>query len=215
MSGMAAMLAAAPLRRAAGQAGACVLTPESGEGPFYFDPRLVRRDITEGSAGVPLELLLRIVRAPDCATLEGARVDLWHADAAGLYSGYARQPGVGEGAERASGRQYLRGTQFTAADGTVRFRTIYPSWYRGRTPHLHFKIFVQDREVVASQVFFEDEVNAEVFSTYEPYRRYVNERDTFNSNDSFLSGGTAGAFCSAQRAGDEYRAEAVIAIRPA
>ncbi len=34
-------------------ADVCVLTPETTEGPYYFDPALVRADITEGTqAGV-------------------------------------------------------------------------------------------------------------------------------------------------------------------
>ena len=57
----------APARRARGAAGwaaraaeaglvaanVCLLSPETTEGPFYVDPRLVRRDITEGRPGVP------------------------------------------------------------------------------------------------------------------------------------------------------------------
>ena len=54
------------------------------------------------------------------------------------------------------GQAFLRGTQSTASDGRVEFRTIYPSWYRGRTPHLHFKIFVDRTEVVASQAFLRE-----------------------------------------------------------
>src|SRR5437588_11681229 len=35
---------------------ACTLTPAAISGPYYFDPRLVRRDITEGHPGTPLRL---------------------------------------------------------------------------------------------------------------------------------------------------------------
>jgi protocatechuate 3,4-dioxygenase beta subunit len=72
-------------------ANVCVLTPEAVEGPFYFDPKLVRADITEGKAGVPLKLTLELVEAKDCAKLARACVDIWHADGLGVYSGYARQ----------------------------------------------------------------------------------------------------------------------------
>src|SRR5687767_7804205 len=34
--------------------GACILTPEVTEGPFYFDPKLERSDITDGRHGVPM-----------------------------------------------------------------------------------------------------------------------------------------------------------------
>ena len=46
----------------------CVLTPEATEGPFYFDPKLVRSDITEGKQGTPLLLTLQAVEAKDCGS---------------------------------------------------------------------------------------------------------------------------------------------------
>src|SRR4030095_12580165 len=96
--------------------GSCVLTPEAGEGPFYLDPKLIRSDITSKQPGAPLNLALQVVRAGDCATLANARVDVWHADAVGLYSGYEKQSGVGGISTKAAvGQQYLRGTQFTDA----------------------------------------------------------------------------------------------------
>lgn len=65
----------------------CVVMPETTEGPFYVDPDLVRADITEGKAGVPVELLLQVVTA-DCEPVKDARVDVWHCDAEGNYSGF-------------------------------------------------------------------------------------------------------------------------------
>ena len=32
---------------------ACIVTPQSEEGPYYIDPKLVRADIAEGRPGVP------------------------------------------------------------------------------------------------------------------------------------------------------------------
>lgn len=90
----------------------CVLTPEATEGPFYFDPKLVRSDLTEGKQGALLLLTLQIVEAKDCAPLQDTRVDVWHADALGLYSGYARLE-----TGSAKGQTFLRGTQFTGTEG--------------------------------------------------------------------------------------------------
>jgi hypothetical protein len=61
----------------------CVLTPEATEGPFYFDPKLARSDITEEKPGASLLLTLQIVEAKDCAPVPWARVDVWHADGLG------------------------------------------------------------------------------------------------------------------------------------
>lgn len=191
--------------------GSCVLTPEAGEGPFYLDPRLVRSDITAGQPGAPLNLSLRVVRAGDCATLANARVDVWHADALGLYSGYERQSGVGGISTAAAvGQQYLRGTQVTDAGGTVQFRTIFPSWYGGRTPHVHFKVFLGGNEVVASQIFFPDEITREVFKDWQPYREHASKRTTFNDNDPIKQG----VYSDVARGRGSYSATAVLVVAP-
>jgi protocatechuate 3,4-dioxygenase beta subunit len=212
MSLAGAFMAAVGRRRVYAQnAGRCILTPEAGEGPFYLDPELIRADITSGKPGAPLELAIQVVRLGDCATLAGARVDVWHADALGLYSGYAKQGGVGGvSAQTAVGQQYLRGTQFTGADGNVKFRTIYPSWYGGRTPHVHFKVFLGGTEVVASQIFFPDEINNEVFSQWLPYREHVSKRKVFNHNDSIPQG----VFSEVTRSVKAYLAGALLVVAP-
>jgi protocatechuate 3,4-dioxygenase beta subunit len=206
------VLAAVGRGRVRAQTGkACVLTPEAGDGPFYLDPGLIRSDITSGKPGAPLNLAIQVVRAGDCATLGNARVDVWHADALGLYSGYAQQRGVGGvSPQLAVGQQYLRGTQFTDSNGNVRFRTIFPSWYGGRTPHVHFKVFLGGNQVVASQIFFPDEVNNEVFSTWAPYREHASKRSTFNHNDPIPQG----VFSDVARSGRSYSVRAVLVVAP-
>ena len=191
------------------QLRSCVLTPEAGEGPFYLDPKLIRSDITSGQPGAPLNVALQVVRAGDCATLANARVDVWQADALGLYSGYERQSGVGGISTKAAlGQQYLRGTQMTDAAGSVQFRTIFPSWYGGRTPHVHFKVFLGGNEVVASQIFFPDEISKEIFSSVEPYRQHAAKRTTFNTNDPIRQG----IYSEVTRQRGSYAATAVLVV---
>jgi protocatechuate 3,4-dioxygenase beta subunit len=204
------VIAAMSSTRALAQSpGQCVLTPEAGEGPFYLDPKLIRSDITSKQPGAPLQLALQVVRAGDCATLANARVDVWQADALGLYSGYERQSGVGGiSTKTAVGQQYLRGTQFTDPAGNVQFRTIFPSWYGGRTPHVHFKVFLGGNEVVASQVFFPDEISKEIFSSVEPYRQHASKRSTFNSNDPIRQG----VYSQVTRQSGLYAARAVLVV---
>jgi protocatechuate 3,4-dioxygenase beta subunit len=192
------------------QAASCVLTENAGEGPFYFDPELVRSDVRDNAQGAPLDVAIQVTRASDCATLSAARVDLWQANALGLYSGYADQQGVGGiSTESAIDQSWLRGTQLTDSNGWVRFRTIYPSWYGGRTPHLHFKVWLGPDEVVASQIFFPDDATAIVFERWEPYRQHVARRRAFNANDPLQQG----VYCEIE-ANDEtgVRANAVVAI---
>ncbi|MGE7157141.1 hypothetical protein ACQKJ1_25815 [Methylorubrum rhodesianum] len=83
-----------------------------------------------------MRLRLRVIEAGPCTPVAGARVDVWHSDARGLYSGYP-----GQGDDRAvdtSGQTFLRGTQMTDEGGWVSFETIYPGWYAGRATHIHF-----------------------------------------------------------------------------
>jgi len=64
--------------------GTCVLWPQLDEGPYYFDTKLVRADITEGRPGAPLKLNLLVVESGPCKPMAGIRVDVWHADAGGF-----------------------------------------------------------------------------------------------------------------------------------
>src|SRR5205085_5286710 len=104
----------------------CVLTPEMTEGPYYVPNEKVRRNITEGKPGAPLELRLTVVNASTCKPIKSAVVDIWHADGLGVYSG-----AVADNA----GTNFLRGVQKTDANGLALFKSIYPGWYQGRAVH--------------------------------------------------------------------------------
>ncbi|GJD60959.1 intradiol ring-cleavage dioxygenase [Methylobacterium frigidaeris] len=138
----------------------CLLTPQAVEGPFYLDPRLLRSDIREDRDGTPLRVRLQVVTLRDCVTLPAARVDLWHADAQGRYSGY---PDQGDRGASTVGRTFLRGTQVADEAGRVAFRTIYPGWYPGRTPHLHVKVILGSRTALTGQIYFPDAVSEAVY----------------------------------------------------
>jgi protocatechuate 3,4-dioxygenase beta subunit len=194
-------------------ASMCVLTPQATEGPFYFDPKLNREDIAEGRPGVPLKLLLQIVNAASCAPIPGARVDIWHSDAVGQYSGYRDQ--ADSGAVSTEGQTFLRGTQFADLAGLARFTTIYPGWYSGRTPHIHFKVFLSDKTALTGQLYFPDALSEFIFKNAAPYNKRKRPRDTTNGSDGVLrmSGGGHEAFCSIKEEADHYLASLVIGVR--
>jgi protocatechuate 3,4-dioxygenase beta subunit len=150
----------------------CTLSRELTEGPYWIDTELTRRDITENRPGVPLRLVLAVQDASTCRALPGADVEIWHADAAGEYSGFDGS----RGAQTAS--RYLRGHQKAGPNGRVVFDTIYPGWYRGRTPHIHLKVHVGGNEVHTGQLFFRDSVSAAVYAT----RHYRSRGDAETSN---------------------------------
>ena len=124
-------------------AASCLLQREVTEGPYYLDLDLVRRNIKGGRKGTPLTLRFQVVNATTCRPISNAAVEIWHADADGEYSGVAGNGGT-----------WLRGIQRTGSRGRVRFETIFPGWYRGRTSHIHMKVFVSGDEVHTGQVFF-------------------------------------------------------------
>ena len=164
----------------------CEASPRQTEGPFYFDIGEMRREITEGKPGTSLLVALRFVAAGSCEPIRDVFVDIWHTDAAGQYSGY---PGQGDDRADTSGETFLRGRQVTDAEGQVEFETIYPGWYPGRTVHIHFRAFTSEGRLIASQLYFPDEVSDDVFES-EPYSAR-GPRGTRNTNDSVGRNDTA------------------------
>ncbi|WP_137152884.1 intradiol ring-cleavage dioxygenase [Devosia sp. FKR38] len=192
-------------------ADVCAIIPEVTEGPYYFDPALERIDITEGKVGIPMRVRLQVVDAA-CAAIEGARVDIWHCDATGVYSGYANQ-----GDDRTvdtTGQTYLRGTQFADANGIVEFESIYPSWYGGRTTHVHFKVFLDQTTVLTGQIFFPDALSEYIYANVAPYNDRSRARDTLNSNDSIATSSTRAAFAFVKELEDEYLVAMIVGVDP-
>jgi len=188
-------------------ADVCVITPEVTEGPYYFDPALERSDITEGRPGVPTRVQLQVVDAA-CRPLPGARVDIWHCDAEGLYSGYANQTGGID----TTGQTFMRGTQFTDDDGLVTFATVYPGWYRGRTTHIHFKVFLDQTSVLTGQIFFPDALSEYLYQSVAPYNTRGTERDTLNGNDGIAIQATRASFAYVKELADAYLCAMIVGV---
>ncbi|WP_285786360.1 hypothetical protein [Microbispora sp. NBRC 16548] len=76
----------------------CVLTPAATQGPYYFDADKIRSDIREDRQGKRLKVAVKVQDSEKCAPLANAVVEIWHCDAAGLYSGAeAQSSGQGGG----------------------------------------------------------------------------------------------------------------------
>lgn len=168
----------------------CVLTPEMTEGPYYIDGEKLRRNITEGRPGAPLTLRLGVVNASTCKPIRGAIVDIWHADAAGVYSGF----GAG-----AANRTFMRGLQRTDANGVATFQTVYPGWYPGRTVHIHVKVHVGGNVIHTGQLYFPDSFTDAVYKK-SPYTKRPS-RDTRNSNDFVYANGGKNSLLSVRADG--------------
>jgi protocatechuate 3,4-dioxygenase beta subunit len=162
----------------------CSLTQSLEEGPYYLSSTPTRSDITEGQAGKAVTLSFTIVDT-SCKPIKGARIDIWYANAQGIYSGVeSRGDDLGAGANSGN---FLRGTQVTNAKGVATFKGIYPGWYPARTIHIHEKIWIGGSEVLTTQTFFTDKQNAAVMATA-PYNARGAQRVT-NATDMVLNRG--------------------------
>jgi protocatechuate 3,4-dioxygenase beta subunit len=188
-------------RAAAASGVSCVLTPELTEGPYYIAGEKLRRDIREGRPGARLTLRLAVVDAATCKPVQGAAVDIWHADAGGVYSGF----GAGSG-----NRTFMRGIQRTGADGVAVFDTVYPGWYAGRAVHIHVKVHVRGNVVHTGQLFFADAFTDAVYRRT-PYSKRPN-RTTRNSGDSIFANGGSKSIVKVRRLGSGYAGNLTMGV---
>jgi protocatechuate 3,4-dioxygenase beta subunit len=172
---------------------ACLVRPELTEGPYYVDEELNRSDVgsdpTTGAIkdGALLALTFNVTSAAGnaCTPLAGAVVDIWHTDAAGVYSDVSDQ------SFNTIGQRFLRGYQVTDSNGVARFTTIYPGWYQGRAVHIHFKVrsaaSASSTYEFTSQLFFDDTLTDTVHAQ-QPYAA-KGQRTLRNSGDGIYNQG--------------------------
>jgi protocatechuate 3,4-dioxygenase beta subunit len=206
------LIAAALIPEAASAAGSgpaavasgaisCVLTPEMTEGPYYVPSEKVRRNITEGKPGTPLDLRLSVVDASTCKPIKSAVVDIWHTDALGVYSGaIANNPGT----------NFMRGVQKTNAAGLAHFQSVYPGWYQGRAVHIHVKVYLSGNVVHTGQFFFNDALTDAVYKK-SPYTAR-GSRDTRNAADSIYRNGGSRSLLKVTKVASGYRAGITMGV---
>ena len=162
----AAALVAAPglwLNARAQPVAARLATPAQTEGPFYpvalpkdSDFDLLRNGLqsyTRGQAAWIDGSVTDLQGRP----VAGAQVEIWQCDEAGRY----HHPGDGGKADPAF---QGFGRVSVGADGRYRFRTIRPVAYSGRSPHIHVKVRLGNRELLTTQLYVQgDELNERDF----------------------------------------------------
>lgn len=173
-----------------GTGTACITSPEETAGPYPYDlsanSAMFRSNITEGKEGILLNLILTIVNSNNsCAVIENARVDIWHCDKDGYYSEYT-EPGY-LGTENYTGKTFLRGIQLSDSSGQVKFVTIYPGWYTGRTTHIHVEVFINNVLKKTTQLAFPDSLNKEVYGTSLYNAHGQNTSVANNASDSIFA----------------------------
>jgi len=135
------------------------LTPAQTEGPFYPVKLPADTDfdlLTQGSTRYTqgeATWLEGTVTDRTGRPLRDAVVEIWQCDQQGHY----HHPGD-KGADPAFqgfGRASVNGS------GEYRFRTIRPSKYVGRTPHIHVKVKLAGRELLTTQLYVADDPDNE------------------------------------------------------
>ena len=138
-------------------ASAAILTPRATEGPYYpresmrfddVDNDLVKVEGQLKEAGGDIIYLKGKVLSTRGEPLVGYRVEIWQCDVNGKYM----HPRDGRRVVYDNGFQGF-GYDLTDAEGNYQFRTIKPTIYPGRTPHIHVKVFKGDRELLTTQFY--------------------------------------------------------------
>jgi protocatechuate 3,4-dioxygenase beta subunit len=176
----------------------CRVWPEQTVGPYRRDLERERRNITEGRAGLPVRVGLRLLDGATGNPLAGIAVHVWQADPEGRYSGFrpfhARPGQVVTSASVprevvAPSETFLRGTQHTEERGMCAFDTLYPGWYSSRTVHIHVTTDLGSRQAV-THLYFPDDLTDQVFAR-PPYAGRP-PRDTATPPTASTSPGASG-----------------------
>jgi len=152
--GLGAMFLAAP----GAFAEVLTLTPRQTEGPFYPDrlpldtdnDLIIVNDSLTPAVGEVTWLSGRILDARG-EPIHNALVEIWEADSRGIYLHTANDQTKRDANFQGFGR-FL-----TGSTGDYVFRTIKPTGYVGRTPHIHVAVKIKGREKFTTQCYVQGE----------------------------------------------------------
>ena len=120
----------------------CIPTFTDGDGPYYYANAPTRNKIVPDKNNGEKLIIEGKVLKNDCKTIiPNAILDIWQADEKGEYQ-----------------KDWYRGKVRVDADGNYKFETVIPKGYgegtAHRPPHIHFKVVVDNRVVITSEMFF-------------------------------------------------------------
>ena len=135
--------------------GNLIRTPWQGEGPFYpdrfpedTDNDLVKNGELSVEAGGKILILNGILVNLDSQPVNGVSIEIWQTDKNGVYlhsGSFARD--IMDNQFQGFGRTK------TDRNGRFFFRTIVPTAYPGRTPHIHMKLWSGGKTVLTTQLY--------------------------------------------------------------
>ena len=135
--------------------GSLTRTPWQGEGPFYpdqipedTDNDLVKNGENSVEAGGKILILKGILVNLDSQPVNGVSIEIWQTDNNGVYLH------SGSFARDMMDKQFQGfGRTKTDRNGQFIFRTIVPTEYPGRTPHIHMKLWSKGQNVLTTQLY--------------------------------------------------------------
>jgi len=167
----------------------CNVYKSSTEGPCHAtSDKLVRKDVSEAYPGLPTRLEFLIVDA-NCNPVPNATLEIWHCDTLGIYSGDIdgnNDDFCTGGDAEAEAALWYRGIQTAGADGRVTFDTNFPGWYGGRATHIHFVVTVNGTKYLTSQVFFDEDLKTEIYSSQPNYEKPSGAGYQLNASDQVI-----------------------------
>ncbi|KAI9041746.1 intradiol ring-cleavage dioxygenase [Aspergillus affinis] len=187
-----------------GSEGTCIVQPEVTQGPYYIAGELIRENIAEDQAGIPLYMDIQLIDTNTCQPLPHIYTDIWHCNATGVYSGVVANGNGNQNDTTNLNTTFLRGVQKSGNDGVVRFESIFPGHYTGRAIHMHVVTHPANETKIlpngtiagiydghsshVGQIFLDQDLISAV-EEYEPYSSNTQELTT-NSEDSILEAET-------------------------
>ena len=138
--------------------GSLTRTPWQGEGPFYPDqiPKDTDNDLVKNGensveSGGNILILKGILVNLDSQPVNGVTIEIWQTDNNGVYLH------SGSFASDIMDKQFQGfGRTKTDRNGQFLFRTIVPTEYPGRTPHIHMKLWSEGQNVLTTQLYIND-----------------------------------------------------------
>ena len=138
--------------------GRLIRPPWQGEGPFYpdrfpedTDNDLVNNGDSSVEAGGKIFILNGMLVNLDSQPVQGVSIEIWQTDKNGVYLH------SGSFARKIIDKKFQGfGRTKTDRNGRFFFRTIVPTEYPGRTPHIHMKLWREGKNILTTQLYIQD-----------------------------------------------------------
>ena len=143
----------------------CKITPPQSTGPFYKEPsKIFNNDMTNNGKAIGKRIkVYGKVLNNKCKPISNAVLDIWQANSFGKYN---HEADLSESRKDNEFYGYMR--LLSNERGEYSFNTILPGSYKvskdlTRTPHIHFKVMNNKKQLTTQMYFKGNEMNNKDF----------------------------------------------------